>query len=71
MRSVPDVRLVRMMMVLWKSMEPPLAVLHDALVEDLEKDFVYVRVRLFHLVEQHDRIRLARRTASVNTPPSP
>src|SRR3546814_8783216 len=34
-----------------------LAVLHLALVEDLEEQFQHVRVRLLDLVEQHYRVR--------------
>jgi hypothetical protein len=48
-----------MISVFLKSMKRPFAVFHEALVEHLEEHLVHVRVRLFHLVEQHHRIRLA------------
>ena len=46
------------------------AVLHRSLVEDLVEHVLHAGMRLFHLVEQDDRIG-RRRTASVRIPPSP
>ena len=38
---------------------PPLAILHDALVEDLEKDLVHVGMGLLDLIQQHHGVGLA------------
>ena len=49
--------------------DPPLPVGQSAIVQDLEQDVEDVRMRLFHLVEQHDRVGPAPHR-SVNWPPS-
>jgi hypothetical protein len=54
--SVPALVVSRMIVFL-KSIWPPLAVLHDALVEHLEEQLQHVGVRLLDLVEQHHRVR--------------
>jgi hypothetical protein len=48
---------------------PPLRVGQLPVLEDLQEDVEHVRVRLLDLVEEDDRVRLAR-TASVSWPPS-
>ncbi|MNM54050.1 hypothetical protein D3C81_651620 [compost metagenome] len=39
--------------------QPAFAILHHALVEDLEEDLVHIRVGFFHLVQQHHAVGLA------------
>jgi hypothetical protein len=54
-RSLPTLVVSRMTVFL-KSIIAALAVLHPALVEDLEEDLVHVGVGLLDLVEQHHAV---------------